>query len=202
MQIRFCMACPMPLYPLRRKKKKKSRKLTNGLFDLQPAQEFWFCLLIHCVSTTEERELCRGESRHRNPEKAAGAVSEPSSPEHDGSAIQSYQNTKADWDFTVSTQNKWIRQKRSPCLCKQKSGSVLIRNGIVRNVSLPWDESPGCRGKMGQRSFSHFVLSSWQVENSIITKSHRCTQQKQFWPLWLGKKRLKVNHIVSKHYRM
>lgn len=28
------------------------------------------------------------------------------------------------------------------------------------------------------------------VKNSIITKSHSCTQQKQSWPLWMDKKSL------------
>ena len=186
-QISFCMACSMPLYPLGREK--KGRKLRSGLFDLQSAQESWFCLLIYYVSAPEDRALGRGEPRHGNPEEGAAALSEPSSPEHNGSVIQPCQNTKADWDFTVSTPNKWMWQKRTLCLCKQKSSSVLVGNGMASNVFLPWEESPGCRGKLGQRSYARLVLSSWQAENSIITESHSCTQQKQFWPWWLDKKK-------------
>lgn len=175
MQISFCMAGSMPLYPLVRGEKKKKA----GNWDI-------VCLIcsllrnldfasLYTVSRPQRTERCAGENSG-NPEKEAAALPEPSSPKHDGSVIQPYQNTKADWDFTVSAQNKWTWQKRNPCLCEQKKSSVLIGNGITRNVFLPWEESPGCRGKVAHRSYSLLVLSSWQVENSIITKSHSFTQ--------------------------
>lgn len=63
-QISFHMACSMPLYPLGRKK--KGKKLRNGLLGLQPAQESWFCLPAH--SCLHRREQSRGKFRHRNPE--------------------------------------------------------------------------------------------------------------------------------------
>lgn len=73
-------------------------------------------------------------------------------------------------------------------------------NGITRNVFLPWEESPGCRGKLGQRSYALLVLSSWQVENSIITKSHSCTEQKKIVAFMDGQKKAhKGEQCTLKH---
>lgn len=183
MQISFCVACSMLSYPLGRKR--KGRKLRNCLIcNLLRNLDF---ASLYTVSQPQRTENCAGENSGMGTQSCFIWAFFP---EHDGSIIQSYQNTKADWDLTVSTQNKWMWQKRIPCTCEQKKSSVLVRNGITRNVFLPWEESPGCRGKLRKRSYSLLVLSSWQVENGILSKSHSCTQQKQFWPLWLDKKSL------------
>lgn len=53
--------------------------------------------------------------------------------------------------------------------------SAATENGITRRVFLPWEKSPGCRGRLGQRSYSLLGLSSWQAKNNSITKSQLYT---------------------------
>lgn len=193
MQISFCMACSMPLYPFRRKKKAGNWEMVCLIWSLLRNPDF---VSSYTMSRPRGQSTVQGRIQAWEP-RAASSV--PSSPEHNCSVIQSHQNTKADWDFTVSTQNKWMRQKRAPVSeCKS---SALIRNGITRNAFLPWEESLGCRGKPGKRCYSLLVVSSWQVEASIITISHSCSQQKQFRSDG-QKKPLKVNNVVSKHCRL
>lgn len=120
-QISFHMACSMPLYPLGRKK--KGKKLRNGLLGLQPAQESWFCLPAH--SCLHRREQSTGGNSGTGTQSCFIWASFPRT-WRDG-------NTKEDWDFTISTQNKWVWQKRNSCLCKQKSWATT-ENGITRNV--------------------------------------------------------------------
>lgn len=59
MQISFHMACSMPLYPLGKGKKKARNVLLRNLDSAS---------LHTCVSTAEDRALCRGKFRHRNLE--------------------------------------------------------------------------------------------------------------------------------------
>lgn len=167
MQIGFHTACSTPFYHLGRKQ--KGRKLRNGLLSLQPAQESFILPPYTLVSPPQRTE---GGIQAQEPR---AALSVPPSPEHDGSVIQSEGNTKEDWDFTVSTQNKWVWQEKNSCLCKQKKSSAATENGITRRVFLPWEKSPGCRGRLGQRSYSLLGLSSWQAENNSITKSQLYT---------------------------
>lgn len=134
MQISFCMACSMPLYPLGRKKKRQETEkwfvwfAGSGILILPP---YILCLDPRGRSTVQGRiqawEL-RGRSR------CFSQAFFPWTRRRCHPVLR--QNTKADRDFTVSTQNKWTRQKRTPWLCKQKSSSVLIRNGTARNAFL------------------------------------------------------------------
>lgn len=158
----FHTVCSTPLYPLGREK--KGRKLRIGLLSLQPAQESRFCLLTHLFLHCRGQSPVQGKIQAQEPR---AALSEPPSPEHDGSVIQADGNTKEDWDFTISTQNKWVWQKRNSCLCKQKKSSAAI---------WEWDNQKcvpalGKEPRLGQRSYSLLGLSNWQARNNHITKS-------------------------------
>lgn len=195
MQISFHMACSMPFYHLGRKQ--KGRKLRNGLLSLQPAQESLLCLLTH-LSPLQRTEHCAGGNSGTGTQSCF--IWAPPFPKHDGSVIQSDGNTKEDWDFTVSTQNKWVWQKRNSCLCKKKTSWAVTENGISRKVLLPWEKSPGCRGRLGQRSCPLLGLSSWQAKTNSITKSQLYTAKTILafaeWPKKPEKKK-KINVYLS-----
>lgn len=135
--------------------------------------------------TTENRGLCLAEFGHGNTERRSCFI-QTFFPWRWRLCHPFVSKHKSRWDFTVSSQNKWMQQKMTPCLCEQKTSSVLTRNGITRNVFLPWKGCAGCRGKLVHRTYSLQVTPSLQVKTSSVIKFHSCTQQKHFWRLCLG----------------
>lgn len=128
-----------------------------------------FCLLTHlCLHHRGQR----GEFRHRSPELLylcllpLNMMALSSSPKET--------QKKIGISLSLLKINECDRKKNS-CLCKQKKSSAATENGITRRVFLPWEKSPGCRGRLGQRSYSLLGLSSWQAENNSITKSQLYT---------------------------
>lgn len=119
-QISFHMACSMPLYPLGRKKKARNREMACSVCSL--LRNLDSASLHTRVSTAENRA---GGNSGTGTQSCFIWASFPRT-WRDG-------NTKEDWDFTISTQNKWVWQKRNSCLCKQKSWATT-ENGITRNV--------------------------------------------------------------------